>query len=146
MFNKTPLFPGCGDPCVEDSNVYTVPPPPNNTGRYGHANVGSFHALFHGRTHEYQEKGGGAMPEWLGRHAWSNDSKGEVWYMSPYAAFSSTVQWLNGGTTTFSTRERPHVLWQNGLMTHLSSGVESGPPNCLDCSVRGRNHGVNDYT
>lgn len=146
-YDKSPIFPGCNDPCVEDSNVYTVPPPPNATGRYAHANVGSLHALFHGRTHRYEgrPKGGGAMPEWLGRHAWANDSKGEVWFMSPYHAFGSGVAWQGGGrNTTFSTRERPHVLWEGGLMTHLSSGVQSGPSNCLDCTEPGRNLDV-DY-
>lgn len=138
------LFPGCGDPCVEDSNVYTIQNPPNASGKYANTNVGSFHSLFHGRTHQYRGPGNGQMPEWSGRHAWSNDSKGEVWFMSPYAAFSSKVEWQGGGSSTFSTRERPHVLWQNGLMTHLLSGVESGAANCLDCSERGRNR-VDDY-
>ena len=146
-FDSQELFPGCVDPCVEDSNVYEVPPPPNRTGKYANANVGSLHALFHGRTHKYMGKGSGQMPEWSGRHAWSRDSTGATWYMSPYAAFGSRVEWTNGHSTTFSTRERPHVLWQNGLMTHLVSGVEAGTANCLDCSERGRNRvGCDDYT
>ena len=67
--------------------------------------------------------------------------------MSPYAAFGSTVEWAdsaNPRTTTFSTRERPHVLWEGGLMTHLSSGVQSNVANCLDCSEPGRNR-ADDY-
>ncbi len=139
------LFPGCADPCVEDSNVYRVQNPPNKTGRYANTQVGSIHAIFHGRTHRYQGPGYGQMPAWSGRHAWSNDSRGETWFMSPYAAFSSFVPWQSGGNSTFSTRERPHILWQSGLMTHLSSGVESGTANCLDCSERGRNR-VDDYS
>lgn len=137
VFDANPLFPGCSDPCVEDSNVYTVPQPPNASGRYANANVGTLHALFHGRTHEI--KAGGVQPGWIGRHAWSNDSRGEQWFMSPYGAFSEFVQWEDGGNTTFSTRERPHVLIENGLITHLLSGVQTGPANCLDCSEVGRN-------
>ena len=141
-FDARPLFPGCGDPCVEDSNVYVVPPPPNASGSYANVNAGSMHALFHGRTHEIAA--GGAEPGWIGRHAWSNDSKGETWFMSPYGAFSEYVEWQGGGNTTFSTRERPHVLIENGLLTHLLSGVQTGPANCLDCSEVGRNR-VDDY-
>jgi len=144
VYDDAPLFPGCSDPCVEDSNVYRVPKPPNTNGKNRNANVGSFHSLFHGRTHQYQGKGNGEVSAWAGRHAWSSDPIGKVWYMSPYAAFSMEVLWQGGGSTTFSARERPHVLWQGGQMTHLSSGVESGPSNCLDCSVPGRNE-VHDY-
>merc|ERR1712224_727544 len=83
--------------------------------------------------------GQGQMPAWSGRHAWSMD--GTEWFMSPYTAFGSKVEWQGGGSSTFSTRERPHVLFQNGLLTHLSSGVESGTANCLDCTEMGRNRG-----
>ena len=47
--------------------------------------------------------------------------------------------WEDGANTTFSTRERPHVVIENGLITHLLSGVQTGPANCLDCSEVGRN-------
>ena len=102
-FSAQELFPGCIDPCVEDSNVYRVPEPPAMKEKHIYANVGSFHALFHGRTHKYMGKGNGQMPEWSGRHAFSNDTAGKTWYMSPYAAFGSRVEWRSG--TPNATRD-----------------------------------------
>ena len=81
--------------------------------------------------------GGWHKPEFpntqVGAHAYSEDG-GRTW-VSTGVAFNLTVDYVDGTSTTFIQRERPHmVLGSHGEPTHLVSGVtyslHSSLPTC----------------
>lgn len=91
----------------------------------------AFHAVFHNMV------GGWHQPEYpniqVGAHAYSEDG-GYTW-VSTGVAFNLTVDYVDGTSTTFIQRERPHVvLDSHGEPTHLVSGVtyslHSSLPTC----------------
>ncbi len=84
------------------------------------ANRGVFHAIFH----DMVVPPGAAFYDGLG-HAYSLD--GTTWVYTGEAATSRAV--LVDGTVLYSARARPHLIFENGLITHLISaeqGTEDG--------------------
>ena len=79
----------------------------------------SYHALFHSL---------GACAD-VGCHAYSRD--GVSWTLSPTPAYGFAVAFDDGTNTTFTRRERPHLLLDptTGAATHLINGVQ--PPRSL---------------
>ena len=106
--------------CAEDPDIFQD-------------SLGTYHALFHGfyRNVVCPSDGNscGYFPsQWVGRHAWS--TTGRHWTYSPRAAFGATVNYTDGTSETFVRRERPHVLVENGVLTHLISGVQRQERGC----------------
>jgi hypothetical protein len=65
------------------------------------------------------EEGGGI-------HAWSPD--GIEWKLSKKVkAYSRTVKWDDGNTTLMANFERPFLLFENGVPTHLFAATGTGP-------------------
>jgi hypothetical protein len=61
-----------------------------------------------------------------GAYAWSED--GLQWHLPANPkAYSRTVHWKDGTTTTHGNFERPNLLIQNGRPTHLFAAISSGP-------------------
>jgi hypothetical protein len=61
-----------------------------------------------------------------GAHLVSADGvRFEVYAPEP-KAYSHTVEWQDGGETTFDRRERPWLILDGGVPTHLVTGVLSG--------------------
>ncbi len=61
-----------------------------------------------------------------GAHLVSSDEFRFTLYDAEPKAYSHTVQWQDGGETTFDRRERPWLIIQDGLPTHLVTGVLLG--------------------
>ena len=65
------------------------------------------------------EEGGGV-------HATSKD--GIDWKLSdPVKAYSRNIRWSDGSTTTQANFERPFLLFENGVPTHLFAATGTGP-------------------
>jgi hypothetical protein len=61
-----------------------------------------------------------------GVHLLSSDGKN--WSVAPDPkAYSRTVQWNDGRPMTVSSFERPQLLMQNGVPTHLFAAMADGP-------------------
>lgn len=61
-----------------------------------------------------------------GIHGWSRD--GVEWIVSdPPKAYSKTVRWSDGTVTTQGQFERPQLLIENGVPTHLFVATGDGP-------------------
>lgn len=83
----------------------------------------NWHALFHDMSPD--------LP--AGRHAFSRD--GVEWVLTEQIAYNGTVAFADGSTTTFSKRERPHLLLDEaGNPSVLFTGVMQYPENIDDHS------------
>jgi hypothetical protein len=61
-----------------------------------------------------------------GVHAWSVD--GVAWELaSQRKAYSRTLTWDDGTTSTLGSLERPQLLFQNGKSTHFFAAAADGP-------------------
>jgi len=79
---------------------------------------GAFHALFHGG-----KQGGGVVN--AGYHWFSAD--GLTWNASSKTAYTTIVNNIDGTTTRYNRRERPHMIFDHtGAPTHLYTGVWLG--------------------
>eukprot|EP00755_Sulcionema_specki_P020153 Sspe_Gene.71219::Locus_42179_Transcript_1_1_Confidence_1.000_Length_1822::g.71219::m.71219 len=105
-----PLFPGMQPYGSEDPFVYMDP-------------TGGYHAILH-------DEQGTTRASARGRHACSAD--GVTWKYATVDAYNGNVSTTDGGNLLLSRRERPHLLIQNGVPTHLSNGVQEAdaPVNC----------------
>jgi len=86
-----------------------------NEDPFVYRNKRGYHALFHGMKPYDQSI-------YAGRHAFSMD--GTNWTFTPIPAYNSTVVAVDGSSHTYSRRERPHLLIENGEPTHLYTGVQ----------------------
>jgi hypothetical protein len=77
---------------------------------------GNFHALFHKFTDEHPGCGG---------HAFSRD--GEAWTLHGDSAYTTDVTTTLGTAHKFYRRERPHLLFDAGLLIQGVLGVPQGP-------------------
>jgi hypothetical protein len=74
-------------------------------------------------------------------HAFSLD--GIVWCWSGEQPYGNEVLLVGGGSKRYATRERPKVLLQNGIPTHLTNGVVDVPycgrsnSTCAPCKTKG---------
>ena len=105
--DETPLFPAPHDGFtpegVEDPFVWFDP------------TRGAWHAVLHDMT----ATGGNDFYDGLA-HAWSTD--GQTWTWTGEAA-GSTAQFTDG-STTYSARARPHLILEQGQITHLISAEQ----------------------
>lgn len=85
---------------------------------------GRFHVIM---KDDYKNDCGGVTGEWgAGIYATSEDAI--HWEIAdPPKAYSRTVRWTDGTTTTFANLERPNLLIQDGVPTHLFCAVGEGP-------------------
>jgi len=61
-----------------------------------------------------------------GAYAWSED--GVQWHLPEDSrAYSRTVRWDDGTTSTHGNLERPSLLMENGHSTHLFAAISAGP-------------------
>jgi hypothetical protein len=66
-----------------------------------------------------------------GLHAWSADAV--AWHLAdPPKAWSRTIQWDDGHSTTMGSLERPQVLLEAGVSTHVCFAVADGPGGFRD--------------
>ena len=66
-------------------------------------------------------------------HGWSRD--GVTWDFSLTEPYGNTVLFHDGTNHTFSTMERPKLMFRPGttVPTHLFNGVSPVPPPCAHC-------------
>ena len=83
----------------------------------------TFHAIFH-------DEQGVSRTSSNGYHAFSIDN-GNTWTYASNAAYNASVVTTNG-TVQFARRERPHLILENGIPTHVTNGVQEddAPTNC----------------
>ena len=95
---------------------------------------GNFHILYHvfSMDHDYHI-------ERCSGHAWSRDGWG--WnYSSTVQPFNCTVDFIDGSSRAFATRERPHLIFVDKARTTpvaVISAVSSQPvgPACASCNA-----------
>lgn len=99
---------------------------------------------WHVLTHRYDYRDGyppnpnQTNPELVAGHAYSPDLA--TWYLSPEPPFDSSITFVNGRKQYFATMERPHLVFDNGVPTHVIHGVspiwdQYGAP-CNVCDAR----------
>lgn len=96
---------------------------------------GNFHILYH----VYCLKPYADKKECYSGHAFSMD--GFTWTFSDVEPFGGTVNFTDGTSTTFSTRERPQVIFADAAKTTpvgVVGGVSSQPvgPMCDTCAQK----------
>merc|ERR1712150_290270 len=96
---KEPIFPFASeDPCI-----------------FASPETGTFHILAH------------ATGDWHGvsAHAFAYDPEGP-WIVSDTIPYSKTIEWSSGDVTQVEKRERPQVIFLNGVPSLLVNGIAPG--------------------
>jgi len=100
---KEPIFPfATEDPCI-----FVSP------------ETGTFHILTHATAYD--------TGEWHGvsAHAFAHDPQGP-WTVSDTIPYNETIEWSSGDKTIVEKRERPQVIFLNGVPSLLVNGVAPG--------------------
>jgi hypothetical protein len=101
---------------LEDPFMY-VQPHPVSSGGGGGGGGGAAARTFHALFHDHRSFGG---------HAYSRD--GVAWTFSSTPPYGNVVNFTDGTSVAMQRRERPHLVFdENGLITHLSTGVQPPP-------------------
>ena len=74
-----------------------------------------------------------------GGHSFSID--GKTWFISPVAAFTSTIEFTDGSQLTFRARERAHLVFdeETGAPLYLANGVGNPGPG-QNTGILGADH------
>lgn len=115
VVDDEPLFPSAGPHRIADSGL-------EDPALYLDAS-GRPHALFHAQLE-------GDDMSICGGHAFTADESGRTGWTYSGTAYANTVLFEDGGTYTYTRRERPHAVFGDAAdptrITHLSAGVQYG--------------------